>query len=144
MFFFISVQSRLDLHKTFKPYAAPPSSAINAVELFVQLRLSADLGPPCEQRSPITGFCSWRQVALAESLDAIVCNALGLFGVREQIFHGCLEVGKVSFDFDIVLCRTICDEEVVMMLDPLQFVADNYRAAELPVFERTRITSTWV
>jgi hypothetical protein len=42
--------------------------------------------------------------------------------VVQQVFHGRGEIGKVAFYFDKVLVRTVGAEEVVVVLDPLQFV----------------------
>jgi hypothetical protein len=59
--------------------------------------------------------------------------------VIEEIFHGVAEVREVTLDFDEVLVGAVGAEKVVVMLDPLEFVADDDRAAELAVFEGARV-----
>ena len=50
--------------------------------------------------------------------------------------HRAFEVGEISLDFDEVLVGAVGKEEVVVVLDPLQFMTDNHRVAELSVFQR--------
>ena len=71
---------------------------------------------------------------VSESPDTIVCYSLRLFRVCDEILDFLFEVGEVSFDFDEVLVGAIGSEEVVMVLDPLHFVDEDYGVADLSVF----------
>lgn len=49
------------------------------------------------------------------------------------------QVREVALDFDIVLRRAVGAEEVVVVLDVLEFVCDDNRAAGLTILERGRV-----
>lgn len=101
-----------------------------------------DVLPPADQFAPIAGFGGLCEIALAEHLDVVVGDAFSFFWVIEQVLHGRGEIGKVAFYFDEVLIGAVAAEEVVVMLDPLQFVGHDYRAAELTVLEGARVTAS--
>lgn len=60
----------------------------------------------------------------SESLDAVVCDPFRFLRVANKEFHFLLEIREVPFNFDEILIGAIGDEDVVIMLDPLQFVHD--------------------
>jgi len=51
---------------------------------------------------------------------------------------------KVALDFDVVLVWAAGEEEVVVVLDPLEFVGDDDGAAELAVFEGAGVAASWM
>ena len=124
------------------PLLRPPHSLPN-LDAFVQQRFPRhDVFPAPDQLAPVAGFCGLGKVPFAEDLNAVVCDAFCFLGVVEEVLHCGAEVAEVAFYFDEVLVRTIATEQVVVVLDPLQFVRDDHRAAELAVFERAGVATT--
>jgi hypothetical protein len=63
--------------------------------------------------------------------------------VTQQIVHRAREVREIPLDFDEVLFGAVGQEEVVVMLNPLQFMTYDHGATELSVLQRARVTSAW-
>jgi len=105
------------------------------LDTVVQQRLETDFLPRLDQRAPIARLGRSRQVAFAEDSDVVIRDALRLLGVRKEIVHGVGQIGEVALDLDKVLLLAGREEEVVVVLDPLEFVRDDDGAAELAVFE---------
>lgn len=61
---------------------------------------------------------------------------LRLGRVGAQVSHLVGQVGEVALHFDVVLRIAVGAEEVVVMLDILQFVGDDNGVACLAVFQR--------
>lgn len=95
------------------------------------------------QAPPVARLRSRSEVALAERSDRIVRDALRLGRVREQARHRVREVGEVALDFDVVLRGAVGAEQVVVVLDVLQFVGDDDGAAGLAVFEGGGVGTAW-
>lgn len=50
--------------------------------------------------------------------------------------HPAREIGEVALDFDVVLLWSRRDQEVVVVLDELEFMREHDGATGLSVFER--------
>ena len=88
----------------------------------IQRRLKAHLLPRLGQCTPVACFRSACQVSLAKSLHTVISDALRLLRVCEEIVHSGGEIGEVALDFDVILLGTGCEEQVVVVLDPLQLM----------------------
>lgn len=117
----------------------PPTPILNP-----QLRRFRHLRIPLPQTPPVTRLRSGSEISLTESLDRIVGNPLRLGGIGEQVSHLVGQVGEVALDFDVVLRLAVGAEEVVVVLDVLQFVGDDDGVAGLAVFQRSGVGSAWV
>lgn len=91
------------------------------------------------QSAPVARLSGRGEIALAKRADVVVGNALSGLGVLQEMLHLPREVRKVAFDLDVVLLRTRRDEQVVVVLNILQFVGDNNGVAGLTVFQGCRI-----
>lgn len=128
-------------HKRLKPHSPLPPPLL---PLLKQLRLPPQhLLPPPHQHAPIARLGGGCEVPLPEHRDGIVRDALRLLRVREQVPHLGVEVGEVAGDEDVVLPGAGVDEEVVVVLDPLELVREDDGAAELAVFEGAGVGAAW-
>jgi hypothetical protein len=99
-------------------------------------------GPCMNQFTPITRFSSRGKIMISKSPDAIVGDSFCFFRMGDQVLDFLLEVGEIPFDLDEVLVGAIGNKKIVMMLNPLHFVNDDNRIADLSIFQRSRIAST--
>lgn len=60
----------------------------------------------------------------------------------EQVLDCRGEVREIALNFDIVLVAAVGAEEVVVVLNPLEFVGYDDRTAKLAVFQRARVRTT--
>lgn len=95
-----------------------------------------DVAVSVEQGPPVAGFGSGGEVSLAEGLRAVFRDAAGGFGILDEGLDLLGEVAEIAFYLDVVLVWTTGDQKVMVMLDVLEFVGDNYRIARLSVLER--------
>lgn len=93
-------------------------------------------GPLRPQGHPIASLGSGCEIALSEGFHIIISYALGLLRVQQEVLHSAREIGEVSLDFDIVLLWTGRYQEIMVMLDVLQFMGDEHRWAGLPILQR--------
>ena len=104
-----------------------------------RIRRIRHLRIPIPQCSPVARLSSRRQISLAERAHVVVGDVLCGLKVLEQVVHLVREVGEVALDLDVVLLRAGRDQEVVVVLDVLQFVGDDDGATGLSVFQRCGI-----
>ena len=76
---------------------------------------------------------------LAKHLNAVICDAGGLFVIGAQREDGGFQVAKVAFYLDIILLRARGDHEVRVMLHPVHLVDDDDAAAVLQVLQTARV-----
>ena len=84
-----------------------------------------DIAVPVKQGPPVACLGCWCQVSLAEGLDAIVRDSRrGLSVVHEELdLLG--EVTEVSLHFNVVLAGPAGHEEIVVVLNVLQFMGND-------------------
>lgn len=70
-----------------------------------------------------------------EDVEIVCGNLFSAFRISEQGLNLGWQVGKIALDLDEVLVRAFSLEEVVMMLDELEFVGDYDGFAGLTVFQ---------
>ena len=71
---------------------------------------------------------------ISESSNAVVCDSFCFFWVGDEMFDLHFEIGEIPFHLNEVLVRAVGRKEVVVVLDPLQFVDEDYGVADLPAF----------
>ena len=80
---------------------------------------------------------------ISKSPDAVVGDSLCFFWMGDKVLDLFLEIGEISFDFNEILIVAVGSEEIVVVLDPLQFVDEDDAMTDLPVFQGAGIASTW-
>lgn len=70
---------------------------------------------------------------IPKSPNAVVCDPFCFFGIGNEVFNLLLEIREISLHFHEILVGAISDEEIMVVLDPLHFVNDNNRAANLSI-----------
>lgn len=121
----------------------PPPHRAPVLPINKQPRPRENLPIPVKKPSPITRLRRRREIPLPKCLDAVLGDLARLVGVLEQVGHFLGEVGEVALDLDVVLQRAGGDEEVVVVLDVLQFVNHGDGGAGLAVFEGGGVGAAW-
>lgn len=92
-----------------------------------------------KQLPPVACFGGGCQIAFAEGLDTVVGDAAGGIGIVDEWLDLVGEIAEVALDFNVVLVGPGRDEEVVVVLDVLEFVRDDDGVAGLAIFEGSRV-----
>jgi hypothetical protein len=66
--------------------------------------------------------------------DIVIRDTPCFFRVGNEVFNFLLEIREISFHFDKVLIGAVSNEMVVVVLNPLQFVYEDYGVADLSIF----------